>query len=81
MGNSNVLVSFPDTTAGRHACLLCWLPPEFSAETCDAVSAQGNFCTREPGHDGGHAACGPRPFDHPIYIWEDDEHGDSPNER
>lgn len=65
------VVAFPDVTLGRYACLMCWLPPDASAETCDHLSSNGNFCTREPGHADGHAACGPDSHSHPIKIWED----------
>lgn len=65
------LTSFWDAELQQHSCLLCWTPPDFSAETCGARSRAGKICTREPGHLQAHAACGPAVHTHPIEIWED----------
>ena len=37
-------------------------------EVCFHDPGYGYVCTREPGHDGPHVACG---MDHQIDTWED----------
>ena len=65
------VVSFWDPHLCRWACLLCWTPPSFPAETCGARSALDLFCTREPGHEAAHTACSSERDHHPFEIWED----------
>lgn len=65
------LVSFWDMEIDQFSCLLCWTPPSFNAECCNARSPRGHDCTREPGHEAAHAACGPALHLHPIEVWED----------
>jgi hypothetical protein len=69
--------TFWDGDLQRYACLLCWLPPEMPAETCTArpraLHLHLLICTREPGHEGAHAACGACQDQHPYHIWNDGE--------